>query len=357
MKSMSVRHQSIVSYVMKGTTISNTALLMFHIYFGVFFRISSTPVLYYFNLLSIATYLMGYIILYKNLSNLYIALINIEVYIFMILGTVCLGWGYGFQQYCIIFVVSLLFTDYCVSKAHRLQKSTICLIALNIFTYFFLRMWTYGHPQVYHLESNIPEHVIFITNSIITFSFLIAYSFLYSQTVFRLERSLVEVASKDALTGLYNRRKMMDLLNAMSEILASTNPHLCIAMIDIDNFKRINDTYGHAAGDEILKSTAAILLQKSKEQESFQACRWGGEEFLIFYRNDTPDEEEIFREFDALRKQIAESTILYNDQKIHYTITIGLAFHTDNRSITDMIKLADDNLYKGKNSTKNVVIW
>lgn len=357
MAKMQARNQSIVSYVVSGTTIFNTIILLLHVFFGFFFYDSNAQILFYYNFLSIATYLVGYFILYKNITGLYTILINAEVYIFMLLATVCLGWNYGFQQYCIIFVVSLLFTDYYTNQAHKLRVFTICLIALVLATYVALRAWTYFHPYVYHLQNATPERIFFIANSIISYAFLIAYSGLYSQTVFRLEQTLVDVATKDSLTGLYNRRKMHDLLNAMSELLAGEGKQMCIAMLDIDNFKKINDTYGHDAGDEVLKTLASVLLKKQAETDGFQACRWGGEEFLVFYRMNRQSTEAIVREFDELRQQIAQQAVICNEQEINVTVTTGLAFYKEGTSITDMIKLADDNLYEGKTSGKNVVIY
>lgn len=353
-----MKHQSIAAYVINGATILNTVFLALHIFFGFFFRMNDANILYYYNFFSIAIGLSGYVLLYKNLSDLYSAITNIEIFIFMILCTICLGWDFGFQQYCMIFVVSLLFTDYSLNKGHKLKKNTIIMLVLVILAYFSLRIWTFAHPYVYHLKSDTSAHVFYIVNSVVTIALLITYSYLYSQIVMRLEQALVDAATKDALTGLYNRRKMMDLLNAMSEILVSTSPKMCIAMLDIDNFKRINDTYGHDAGDEVLKTMAGVLLSKNSEEKenSFYSCRWGGEEFLIFYRTERSN-EEIIAEFEDLRQQIADQVVIHDEQEIKFTVTTGLAFYKENLTITDMVNIADENLYKGKKSTKNVVIW
>lgn len=351
------RYQNIGDYIKNGATILNTVFLLLHIFFGVFFYINDTTILFHYNFFSIAIGLIGYVILYNDFSDLYSAITNIEIFIFMIICTLCLGWEYGFQQYCMIFVVSLLFTDYSLNEDHKLRKNTLCMLALVIIAYFSLRVWTFSHPYVYLLESNISAHIFYVVNSFLAFGFLITYSYLYSQIVMRLELALVDAATKDALTGLYNRRKMQDLLNAMSEILVSSNPQICIAMIDIDNFKRINDTYGHDAGDEVLKTMAKILLGKNSEENtnSFYSCRWGGEEFLIFYRTER-SAEEILSEFEALRQQIAETTVSHNEHEIKFTITTGLSFYREGLTITELINSADEKLYKGKKSTKNVVI-
>lgn len=351
-----IRHQSIITYVANGTTIFNTIFLILHICFGLFFHANNAMIMLYYNYISIAIYLIGYVLIYKELANPYSVIANVEVYIFMLLAVYCLGWDYGFQQYCIIFVVSLMFTDFFTNQQHHLNKLTIALIAINVITYLGLRIFTFNVAPIYILESKTPAHLFFIGNSIIAFTFLIAYSFMYSQTVFRLEKSLVEVATKDALTGLYNRRKMQDILHAMSEILSASGHQICIAIVDIDNFKSINDTYGHNAGDEVLRTIANIFLNIQKESENFNACRWGGEEFLIFYRNRSENQDEAFKEFDNLRKQIEDATVTYDNHKIHFTATIGLTFYQENCTIADMIKRADEHLYYGKEHGKNVVI-
>lgn len=357
-KSGSAKFQSIGDYIKNGATILNTFFLLLHIFFGLFFYANGTAILFYYNFLSIAIGVIGYVLLYRELSNLYSAITNIEIFVFMILCTLCLGWEYGFQQYCMIFVVSLLFTDYSLNKDHKLRKNTICMLALVVIAYFSLRVWTFSHPYVYKLPHDTSAHTFYVVNSFLTFVLLMTYSYLYSQIVLRLELALVDAATKDSLTGLYNRRKMQDLLNAMSELLISSSPRICIAMIDIDNFKRINDTYGHDAGDEVLKTMANVLLSKNSEdtQDTFYSCRWGGEEFLIFYRTEHSD-KEIISEFEALRQEITEQTIVYNDNEIKFSATIGLAFYRDGLTITEMVNTADEMLYKGKRNTKNIVVW
>ncbi len=353
---MKIRHQSILSYIKNGSTLFNTIFLLLHFFFGFFFYNYDATILFYYNLISIAIYLIGYIVLYNNLSEQYSTMVNVEVYIFMLLCTICLGWSFGFQQYCIIFVSSLLFTDYCLNQEHKLQKQTIFTLTLVIGSYFLLRIWTYNHPCVYSIDNKLPAQGFFLINSVIAFSFLIAYSVLYSHTVLRLEQTLIDVANKDALTGLYNRRKMQDLLKAMTEVMNTNGHQMCLAMMDIDNFKRINDTYGHDIGDQVLKSAANILLEKSTNTEGFYSCRWGGEEFLILYRTPYTNTQDAILEFDALREQIAETKVLLSNHEIRFTITTGLTFYKENISVYEMIKQADENLYYGKNNGKNVVI-
>lgn len=354
MISENARQISINSYVTKVTYIINTMLLLYHIFFGFLFYRNQADFLYYFNYISILTYLVSYFILNRQKPFLYIAVIFLEIYLFMISAVIGIGWDYGFQQYCFSFVASLLFTDFYVNKRHKLRKSTICFIILNILTYLFMRLWTYKQPYLYSLEDKSLIPIFYITNAFITFGFLVIYFCLYSSTVLRLEKSLLEAATRDPLTGLRNRRGMQDLLSTVPVINLPYN--MCIAMIDIDNFKKINDTYGHDIGDEVLIALANILLDRHTQNQSFHVCRWGGEEFLIFYRKYKKTEQEVYLEFDELRKQIAKTVLHFNDLEISFTITTGLSLYKKDISIEDMIKQADANLYFGKEHGKNVVI-
>ncbi|MBQ7944211.1 MAG: GGDEF domain-containing protein [Lachnospiraceae bacterium] len=179
---------------------------------------------------------------------------------------------------------------------------------------------------------------------------------IYSKTVFHLEKALIDTANRDPLTSLRNRRRMQELLHSANEEFSRNPYNMCIAMIDIDHFKQINDTYGHDVGDEVLISIANIFLEKHAQNNSFHACRWGGEEFLIFYRKYKETDSEIFKEFESIRQEIDDAIILCGDNKIHCTVTIGLSFHTNHCSIADMVKQADENLYKGKEKGRNRVI-
>ena len=182
------------------------------------------------------------------------------------------------------------------------------------------------------------------------------YLCIYSSTVHRLENSLTEMANLDPLTGISNRRKMQQMLKYVMEEYETQQYQTVIAMIDIDYFKKINDTYGHDAGDEVLVMLAKILRDKHEENESFHVSRWGGEEFLVFYERHQKSREEVIQEFDALRQKIQDTVIQYNQSNINITVTIGLAFYEKGETIHSLIKVADKNLYEGKNAGRNRVV-
>lgn len=167
----------------------------------------------------------------------------------------------------------------------------------------------------------------------------------------RLQRELVlkDLASKDALTGLLNRRSGEQLLKQFDTDNHALNKSLCLIMLDIDNFKLINDTYGHAAGDATLESIS--LLLKSKARNSDSAIRWGGEEFLILL----PDTNLIAaKEFaERIRNSIAQHQNLEAGQ---ITASFGVAELQPDETIASLLSRADKALYKAKLNGKNCVM-
>ena len=159
------------------------------------------------------------------------------------------------------------------------------------------------------------------------------------------EEKLKEMSYADRLTGLYNRHFMMEELSDLSRC----NTGDALAMIDIDNFKKINDVYGHNAGDYVLKKLADIMRVSCHDQI---VSRWGGEEFLILLKDMT----DVYEHLETLRKAVESSEFVYEDRKIDVTITIGYAMKKDTASLDEWIRKADEKLYYGKNNGKNVVI-
>ncbi len=125
-----------------------------------------------------------------------------------------------------------------------------------------------------------------------------------------------------------------------------------IAMIDIDNFKSINDRYGHTVGDEVLKRIAKLLAAHLRDEDIIS--RWGGEEFLVLLKYST--ESAGVRAINKIRKIIQAESIIIHDQIIHTTITAGISQFDSRLDINFCIEQADKALYSGKKHGKNCVI-
>ncbi len=120
-------------------------------------------------------------------------------------------------------------------------------------------------------------------------------------------------------------------------------------MLDVDYFKNINDTYGHDAGDEVLKSLANILNDEKSRDDKFQPGRWGDEEFLVVLGSYSGNKQESTERLETLRKRISDNTMIYCGNKIKVTVTIGL-------TLDEIIKEADAKLYEGKENGRNQVV-
>lgn len=160
---------------------------------------------------------------------------------------------------------------------------------------------------------------------------------------------------KDHLTGLYNRRFIDERLQVDIIDNSLHKGSLSLIMADIDLFKTVNDTYGHIAGDFILKEIAVILSSCIRGGKDWLA-RYGGEEFLICLPNTKKDVAALIAE--RMRTKIEDRIFEYEGIKIKLTISFGVhsLVNEDESNIEDIINLADQNLYKAKNSGRNMVV-
>lgn len=166
-----------------------------------------------------------------------------------------------------------------------------------------------------------------------------------------MQRSLRNLIVKDSLTDLYNRRYCNQNLKNLSEQYIKTGEPYTLAIADIDFFKKVNDTYGHTAGDEVLVSVAQIM-KKSMAGKGF-AARWGGEEFLLVYTGC--DMETTLTYLEMLVEAIREMRVEYDDKAIKITISIGVATGNGD-SVDKVLCTADNRLYHAKKEGRDRVV-
>ena len=167
-----------------------------------------------------------------------------------------------------------------------------------------------------------------------------------------MQSSLRSMIEQDALTGLSNRRAADRRLKQIVRKYETQKTPFCVAIGDIDYFKKVNDTYGHDAGDLILKNVADKLREHMRIY-GFVA-RWGGEEFLLVF--DHSDIDEAHRVLSEMCQDLRRMESAYDGIIIMVTMTIGLvAGNTTN--LNELIRQADERLYEGKESGRNRIIW
>lgn len=161
------------------------------------------------------------------------------------------------------------------------------------------------------------------------------------------------LAETDPLTGLLNRRAFLPAAAAAMELYESSGTAVCILMLDIDHFKRVNDTRGHAAGDEVIRTVGRVIASQVRAAD--RAARFGGEEFVVLLR-DT-DETGALRLAERIREQVAATGVLHQGASVTVTVSGGLALAEKyDRDIEDVVQRADTALYAAKAAGRNRVV-
>jgi diguanylate cyclase (GGDEF)-like protein len=169
----------------------------------------------------------------------------------------------------------------------------------------------------------------------------------------RLIADVYQMASRDALTGTLNRRRIEEDALRLRARCMRTGETLAIMMIDIDFFKTINDRYGHPAGDKVLCSLAEIAQNSIRPDDYF--ARYGGEEFCMLLTATT--EKEAFELAERLRLAFAEFTLTLGKDRINVTVSIGVADSNDIGLVfEDLVTAADQALYRAKQKGRNQVV-
>lgn len=164
---------------------------------------------------------------------------------------------------------------------------------------------------------------------------------------------LKELAMKDSLTGIYNHALLIELFEKDLAKQERNSDNIAFVMIDIDFFKRVNDAYGHAAGDHVLKELSNILKDSIRYGDI--VGRYGGEEFSIIL--EASNKQDTFNLCDRIRQKVEDYNFIFENETIKITISMGICFK-EPKDITpgkEIIKKADEALYKAKNNGRNIV--
>ncbi len=170
-------------------------------------------------------------------------------------------------------------------------------------------------------------------------------------TIGRYQRRMEDMATTDKLTGVSNRHVFEPIFEQINNNAVRYDYPVSVAMLDIDHFKKINDTYGHNAGDQVLKSVVNTVRERLRDSDII--CRWGGEEFLIILPDC--DIMRAKRKCEELRKSVEKRTIIYGKNDIKLTISIGLSQLDRGEDAHSLVNRVDEALYKSKRDGRNKV--
>lgn len=263
----------------------------------------------------------------------------------------CFGWSAGLQNYFILVLMMLFFASYGRPAIKFVNAGFVLVIRI-------ITIMLYGKMASQIEMTLLADKLMQITNISAVFLSIIFVSYMFSQKDNEEESKLMKYndllkkeAYTDQLTGLFNRRRAMEYIKTVRE--EYPDKPISIAIGDIDFFKKVNDTYGHDMGDEVLKDVAKIMVDACGK-DAFLA-RWGGEEFLMVFPDCNGD--DAYARIEDVRRTIQKTAICVGGNEIHITMTMGLAEYDFNSDLQSTIKEADDKLYTGKANGRNQVVY
>ncbi|MBQ7583792.1 MAG: GGDEF domain-containing protein [Lachnospiraceae bacterium] len=321
---------------------------------GIAWYAGVSPLVYY-NIFSVAVYLLCFFLCRSgHILPVYVSIL-LEVVLYASLGVYYVGWDCG-QYYFLFSIVPIIVFFGCFLFTGSKRWIIVLSLSLIFADYALLYIGHADMAPVYGVSYAV-RVVYSIFSSFVMFFSMIFYSsiYIYASEKERLSlkqknEQLSDDAKKDALTNLYNRRGFLPVIEGlMNPDLPS---HFCVAFCDIDNFKRVNDSYGHDCGDEVLMHIARII---KREMPGCEICRWGGEEIVILMRDY--DLVVAEQKMEYVRRCVEATPMAFYNKRVSTTITIGLEeYKEEYREPEDIIKVADERMYYGKQHGKNQLI-
>lgn len=332
-----------------------------HLIFCIVMGLVGAEFLCCYNIVIVLLYVfLGLVAARKGAFRLILVLLYLEIEFHAILATFLLGWKWEFMLYTISLLPAAFYFPNSLSNRGKHLRYSVILSAFVILCYFMVSTLAVQHTPYYDTTAHEGLRVFIRYFNIVlafllqlTFSLLFALENRFMENL--LEKENIELgieASLDPLTKILNRRSMSRHLEEEMGRLEKEERIFCVIMADIDDFKRINDTCGHDAGDNVLTGIAEILADELREKDL--SCRWGGEEFLLLIHGLRDD---AFSVAERIRKRVsAHEFQILEDRSIHVTLTLGISEARKELLLRELIEEADRKMYYGKNHGKNQVV-
>lgn len=281
----------------------------------------------------------------------------LEATVFATVSTLLAGWQWHFQDWMIAFSVFGLMVPWETRRYFYILA--FCNVLIYVLLFVKMQLGTtpddFQEGYTFFSLANITGFFFFLffTAKVFGWSNMAELSLLRDQMV-----KMETIVRTDPLTGMMSRRHMEETLQNIADEFALLDRDFYVVFTDVDNFKRINDTYGHDVGDQAL-ITIAKTLRNALPLDS-AVGRWGGEEFVILLHNHTDNAYDGFdyarSMLEYARQKVQEVDFFHQGEKIPLTITMGGVNSRPFKTVPEMIAAADQQMYAGKQSGKNRVV-
>lgn len=268
------------------------------------------------------------------------------------MGDFTFGWDYG-THFFLVCLIPLILASEIMSKKVKLILCSLCAII------YFMMFQIIINLTPLHIVNHDIENIMGDVNLFVAFGLLGFVMIRYSAAVIenehkleQLNNKMSQMASTDQLTGIPNRRYIYRMIESESDEYNLSHKRFVIGMVDIDDFKIVNDTYGHLIGDRVLIEVVNRIQLELRKHDV--VGRWGGEEFMIILpQTNLKSGRKVF---ERIQKTLADKIIDCGKFQIPVTITIGIAEYNPTLPFDELISQADECLYFGKRNGKNCVI-
>lgn len=335
--------------VVASTGVLALAYLVVHCVFMVYFIVHNLKPLICINLASMLIYAIALLLNRNGRTNAAIFLMNAEICCYCVSNAVLLGWEASTQWFL---PTAMLPCQILYPIDKRIKRFYLSLLSAAMLGCYLLRI--YSQPVydtnvslvvLLNIITVVGATVICLEFSRIGTALTEAY---YKQRIDNLSSD----AYVDSLTGLWNRRYATEKLTAMTADTCQGGAVFSLAMLDVDFFKKVNDTHGHPFGDIVLRKLSNCIVQHFRAHDI--AVRWGGEEFLIILPSTTGLHTR--KKMEAFRHTIQNMVTESESIRQQITVTIGISEYHSGMSIHHAIEQSDIALYAGKNNGRNQVV-
>ncbi len=326
-----------------------TSLLSYGSYLLIFLALG-IPYMPVANMGAIAASVLALWLLAREHLFWALGIVSVAVLGHAFFATSLLGWDANFHLFGFLVLIFLLVCPY-----FSLTVKFIIFAALT---------GCYGLLEIIlrdPVNQNLPPVVMFIRSlNTVVFSLILGflahtYALAMSratQELHALNADLTRLATTDGLTGLLNRRSLSEHMQIEIERFNRTGRAFAVVLGDIDNFKAINDQYGHQGGDDVLTAVSRLLRETVRTQD--HVARWGGEEFLAFLPETTADEAAAVTA--RIQQQLAGQSLPCGNAHVPVRMTFGIAQFVPGQTLDDLLACADRALYRGKLAGKNRIV-
>lgn len=341
--------RQVMSRIMFVLGIFNMGLLIFFVIFSIYPMVLVS-------MFSVTLYIYCFIQASRDKNLLPVFNLSYaEIMIHAVASVLLLGVDSGFSLYIIAMLPLGYYASYNFSSEKKSVNPMLYVLFSGVAFCFARILGSSMHPLYSYGNKSIDRAMYMVNYFVAVIAIVLFFSTLLNQIKYlesqqkNQNKKLEELSKTDALTGLANRRSIQERYED-SELLQES---YAVILADIDDFKKVNDTYGHDAGDRTLKAVSAVFKNAVRGEDI--VCRWGGEEILVFLpkcplENAKDRAEAILQNIRKLQLTTQEHS------SFGVTMTFGVAISEEAGSFTEVVQKADERLYTGKQTGKNQVV-